>query len=308
MRKIKKGKKRSIQDVSPKQLPLPPFMIGATKAKFLGRNVEFEGFRDKQNVAQAKLTKTWSSMTFLDDNRDIDDGDVKRLAESIKKEGQLQPIVLNENWEIIEGQHRVHACTLLDIPVLYVESTGATIQQTIIMNNNQKSWRNKDYLKCFSHKNHHNSSEYKKIANFFNTYGLNFSVSINLLAGNHKKSSTYSGGGTVRKAFRKGTFKIKSLQTAEKYAVQLKRLKSKVPNLVTNGKFCMAWVNMQDRISPDSEGSWSIITGVKQMEKNIDVLTHCKNQDSWDEGIVRAYNKGLNKKNKITCIKEVDGS
>ena len=227
---MKKRKKRSL-NISPKNLPLPSFMIGATKAKFLGKDVEFGTFRDKQNVAQAKLTKEWSSMTFLEDNRDIDDGDVKRLAESIKKEGQLQPIVLNEEWEIIEGQHRVHACMLLDIPVLYIESEGATIQQTIIMNNNQKSWRNKDYLKCFSHKNHYNSAEYKKISTFFNTYGLNFSVSINLLAGNHKKSSTYSGGGTVRKAFRKGTFKIKSLQTAEKYAVQLKKLKSKVPNL-----------------------------------------------------------------------------
>ena len=305
----KKRKKRSLgENIQPKKLPLPPFMIGATKAKFLGKDVEFENFRDRQNVANAKLTKNWSSMTFLEDNRNIDDGDVKRLAESIKNEGQLQPIVLNEKWEIIEGQHRVHACMLLDIPVLYIESDGATIQQTIIMNNNQKSWRHKDYLKCFSHKNHKNSAEYKKIQAFFNVYGLNFSVSINLLAGNHMKSSTYSGGGSARKAFKEGNFKIKSLQTAEKYASQLKRLKSKVPNLVINGKFCMGWVNMQDRISPDSIGSWSIITGVKQMEKNIDELTHCKNQDSWDDGVVRAYNKGLNKKNKITIIKEVDGS
>ena len=197
---------------------------------------------------------------------------------------------------------------LLDIPVLYIESKGATIQQTIIMNNNQKSWRNKDYLKCFSHKNHWNSAEYKKIQAFNDEYGLNFTVSINLLAGYHKKSSCYWGSGSARKSFRKGTFKIKSLQTAQKYAGQLKRLKSVVPNLVTNGKFCMAWVNMQDRISPDSQGSWSIITGVKQIERNVDELTHCKNQDSWDDGIVRAYNKGLNRKNKITITKEVDGS
>ena len=148
MKKGRKSKKRTL-DIQPKNLPMPPFMIGATKAKFLGHDVEFEGFRDKQNVASAKLTKNWSAMTFLKDNRDIDDGDVKRLAESIKNEGQLQPIVLNEKWEIIEGQHRVHACQLLDIPILYVISVGATIKQTIVMNNNQKSWRNKDYLKCF---------------------------------------------------------------------------------------------------------------------------------------------------------------
>ena len=302
----KKRKKRSLgENIQPKKLPLPPFMIGATKAKFLGKDVEFENFRDKQNVANAKLTKNWSSMTFLEDNRNIDDGDVKRLAESIKNEGQLQPIVLNEKWEIIEGQHRVHACMLLDIPVLYIESDGATIQQTIIMNNNQKSWRNKDYLKCFSHKNHYNSAEYKKIENFFNTYSLNFSVSINLLAGNENKKSSFTGGGTARKAFKEGNFQIKDLQKAEKYGSQLKRLKAKVPKLVGIGKFCTAWVAIQNRISPDSEGSWSIITAVKQMEKNAGEFKACNNQESWDAAMVKAYNHGLNLKNKITVTKDL---
>ena len=31
----------------------------------------------------------------------------------------------------------------------------------------------------------------------------------------------------------------------------------------------------------------------------------CNNQDSWDVGVLEAYNKGLNKKNKIKITKEV---
>ena len=300
----KKGKKRTL-DIQPKQLPLPPFMIGATKARFLGRDVAFSTFREKQNLENARLTKNWSKMTFLADNRDIDDGDVKRLAESIKNEGQLQPIVLNEKWEIIEGQHRVHACQLLDIPILYVISAGATIKHVIIMNNNQKSWRNKDYLKCFSHKNHKNSAEYKKIGAFMKEYGLNFSISINLLAGNETKKSSFTGSGTARKAFKEGNFQIKDLQKAEKYGSQLKRLKAKVPKLVGIGKFCTAWVSIQDRISPDSDGSWSIITAVKQIEKNAGEFVGLVNQESWDAAMVKAYNHKLNLKNKITVTKEM---
>jgi len=300
----KKKKKRSL-NILPKKLPLPPFMIGATKAKFLGQDIKFATFKDKQNVTAARLTKNWDKMSYLADNRDTDDGAIKRLADNIQKFGQLQPIVLNENWHIIEGQHRVKACKLLDIPVLYVESIGATIKEVIVMNNNQQSWRNKDYLKCFSHKNHKNSSEYKKIKAFFETYGLNFSVTINLLAGYEKKASSYTGSGTARKAFIEGNFKIKSLESAEKYGNQLKRLKSKVSMLVQNGKFCMAWVTMQNNIAPDSEGTFSMMTGVKQMEKNIDQFKTCKNQDSWDDAIVHAYNKGLNAKNKLTINKRV---
>jgi hypothetical protein len=303
----KKKKKRSL-NISPKKLPLPPFMVSASKAKFLGQDIKFATFKDKQNVTMARLTKSWDKMSYLEDNRDTDDGAIKRLAENIQKFGQLQPIVLNENWHIIEGQHRVKACKLLDIPVLYVESFGATIKEVIVMNNNQQSWRNKDYLKCFSHKNHRNSSEYKKIKAFFDTYGLNFSVSINLLAGYERAASSYTGSGKARKAFIEGNFKIKSLESAEKYGNQLKRLKSKVNQLVQNGKFCMAWVMMQNNIAPDSEGTFSMMMGVKQMEKNYDEFKSCKNQDSWDDAIVAAYNKGLNAKNKLTIIKRVGGS
>ena len=298
---MSRKKRKSSVNVVSKQMKLPSFMITATKAKFLGHDVKFDSYRDKQTIANAKVTKDWKNLKFLEDNRDIDDGAVKRLAESIKKFGQLQPIVINEKWEVIEGQHRVRACKLLGIPVLYVISEGATIKEVILMNNIQRGWLNRDYLKCFCHLNHKNHDEYRKMKTFFEDYGLNFSVSINLLAGGF----TYTGGGKANTAFKDGNFKIKDLKKAEKYASQLKRLKGSIPMLVKIGKFCMAWVRVQNMISPNSEGTWSIITGVKQMEKNIDEFKACRNQDSWDEAVIAAYNKGLNQKNKIKITKEI---
>jgi len=298
---MSRKKRKSSVNVVSKQMKLPSFMITATKAKFLGHDVKFDSYRDKQTIANAKVTKDWKNLKFLADNRDIDDGAVKRLAESIQKFGQLQPIVINEKWEVIEGQHRVRACKLLGIPVLYVISEGATIKEVILMNNIQRGWLNRDYLKCFCHLNHKNHDEYRKMKTFFEDYGLNFSVSINLLAGGF----TYTGGGKANTAFKDGNFKIKDLKKAEKYASQLKRLKGSIPMLVKIGKFCMAWVRVQNMISPNSEGTWSIITGVKQMEKNIDEFKACRNQDSWDEAVIAAYNKGLNQKNKIKITKEI---
>ena len=299
MRSKRKSKKRSL-DVVSKQLKLPSFMIAATKAKFLGHNIKFSDFRDKDTIANAKVTKDWEKLKFLADNRDIEDGAVKRLAESINKFGQLEPIVINEKWEIINRQHRAKACKLLDIPVLYVISEGATIKEVILINNIQRGWVNRDYLKCFCHSNHNNHLEYRKIGKFLDDYGLNFSVSINLLAGNWNYQ-----GGPASDAFKKGNFKIKDLRKAEKYASQLKKLKGSVPNLVQTGKFCMGWVRVQNMISPNSEGTWSIITGVNQMEKNIEEFKACRNQASWDEAVVAAYNKGLAKKNKIKITKEI---
>jgi len=216
----KKKRKLTIgfKPYKPMNVPMPDFMIGSTKAKFLGHDVKFNSYKDQQTISNVRLTKDWERLNFLEDNRDTDDGDVKRLAESIKKNGQLQPIVINEKWQICEGQHRVRACMLLDIPVLYIISDGATIQDTILMNNNQKSWKNRDYLKCFSHKNHKNHQEYRKVKKFFDDYNLNFSVSINLLSGNF----VYHGGGNSNKAFKEGKFKIKNLHAVKNMVVNLK--------------------------------------------------------------------------------------
>ena len=299
-RKSKKTSKKRSLDVVSKQMKLPPTMIEATKAKFLGHDVQFGDIRDKHTIANAKVTKNWDNFKFLEDNRDTDDGAVKRLAESINEFGQLQPIIINEKWDVIDGGHRVKACKLLGIPVLYVISEGATIREVILMNNIQRGWLNRDYLKCFCHPNHHNYLEYRKIRKFLDEYGLNHSVSINLLSGGF----SYQGG-PASAAFKTGKFQIKDLRKAEKYASQLKKLKAKVPTLVKIGKFCMSWMRVQTSISPTSEGSWNVLTAIKQMEKNFDEFKACRNQDSWDEAVVAAYNKGLNWKNKIKITKEI---
>ena len=44
-----------------------------------------------------------------------DFGDIKSLAESISAVGLLQPIVINENNELIDGQRRIKACMQLGI-------------------------------------------------------------------------------------------------------------------------------------------------------------------------------------------------
>jgi len=300
MKKNKRTSKKRFLDVVSKQMKLTPLMIEATKAKFLGQDLKFGDIRDKHIIANAKVTKDWTNFKFLEDNRDIDDGAVKRLADSIKQFGQLQPIIINEKWEIIDGQTRVDACKLLGFPVLYVISEGATIKEVILMNNIQRGWLNRDYLKCFCHSNHNNHLEYRKIRKFLDEYGLNHSVSINLLAG-----CFWYQGGAASAAFKTGKFQIKDLRKAEKYGSQLKKLKAKVPNLVSIGKFCMAWVRVQSAISPTSPGSWNVITAIKNMEKNSEKFIACNNQDSWDEAVVAAYNKGHNPKKKIKITKEI---
>ena len=76
----KKKRKLTIgfKPYKPMNVPMPDFMIGSTKAKFLGHDVKFNSYKDQQTISSVRLTKDWERLNFLEDNRDTDDGDVKR--------------------------------------------------------------------------------------------------------------------------------------------------------------------------------------------------------------------------------------
>ena len=106
--------------------------------------------------------KNLTKFSLLDNNRNINKNHVNMLVVSIRKKGQLMPIVVNEEKEVIEGQHRLKACEELGIPVAYIIMAQTTSKDISMINNSQKSWSTNDYLKHFSHSSHNNNAPYKK--------------------------------------------------------------------------------------------------------------------------------------------------
>ena len=158
------------------------------------------------------------------------------------------------------------------------------------MNNSQKGWKNKDFLKHFSHKKHSNCGEYKKIVKFFNTYSLPFSIGIILLADYNSLESGKDRG--PMPSFRDGSFKVINLEDANTKAGQLIKFKTTVPNLVKINKFCIAFL----RVSQVE--NFSIRTAYERISKNSKKFDHCNNQDDWVEAMVAAYNYNLVTKGK----------
>ena len=266
----------------------------------LGRKIDFKNVKN-QVAVKVLYEKNHSKFTLLDDNRDIDKTHVALLVVSMKKNGQLMPIVVNEKLEVIEGQHRLQACMELDIPVAYIISIKASSKDVAIMNNSQKGWKNKDFLKHFSHKNHSNCAEYRKVKRFFDTYPLPFAIGVMLLAGWNSYESGSKAG--PMPSFRDGTFKINDLLDAETKAGQLVKLKSIVPHLVKINKFCVAFLRVS-RLE-----NFSIKTCYDQVGKNFNKFNHCNNQEDWIEAMVTAYNhklvtKGKKAHKKISIRKE----
>jgi len=190
--------------------------------KWQGRTIPMLGYQydvnklkdDSTCNTQVKYTTDYSKFKLMPDNRDVDKKHVADLIINIRKRGQLQPILVNEKGEVLDGQRRLQACKLLGIPVMYLLSYKTTIKDVILINTSQRSWVNLDYLKCFSHENHWNHLEYRKISKFQKEYTLKFDVCIFLLAGKFLNSSS----GNYMKEFQLGNFKVADLEKAQKHA------------------------------------------------------------------------------------------
>ena len=261
----------------------------------VGYNYKIDKLKNDSKINTDVLyTQDYSKFKLMEDNRDVDDSHVAELVVSIRKRGQLQPIIINEKNEIIDGQRRFTSCKILGIPVMYIVSYKTTIKDVLLINTSQKSWNRHDYLKAYSHNNHWNHAEYRKISTFLKTYSLKFDIALFLLYGQPIQHSAGKG----LKDFKMGDFKVENLEAAQRHANQLMKIKAFAPNLVDIGKFCKAFLKVS--LIDD----FSYVVAYKQLEKNTKKFDKCQNQEDWDEAMVRAYNFDLKRPNKRISIKK----
>lgn len=128
------------------------------------------------NESEHKIYKTTDYAIFkkLLGNRDVTESRVSAIKESILRIGyQPSPIIVNEKFEIIDGQGRFEACKALNLPILYVIKHGLTINDCISMNIKMKNWSERDYINCYARKG---IRDYIELENMMNEFpALNWS-------------------------------------------------------------------------------------------------------------------------------------
>lgn len=97
-------------------------------------------------------TTNYDLFSFMDNNRNISHGLINRIIESINKIGYIEsrPIIVNESFIIIDGQHRFEACKKLGLPIFYAIENLDINEAMILLNKNQLIWRLQDYVKSWS--------------------------------------------------------------------------------------------------------------------------------------------------------------
>lgn len=97
-------------------------------------------------------TTNYDLFSFMPNNRKIVKGLLNRIIESINKMGYLEsrPIIINELFVIIDGQHRFMACKILGLPIFYAIENVDINEAMILLNKNQLIWRLQDYVNSWA--------------------------------------------------------------------------------------------------------------------------------------------------------------
>lgn len=115
------------------------------------------------------LTSDYKIFKSITSNREVDSKHIKKLVESIGKKNLLyiRPLLVNENMEVIDGQHRLEACMILKIAVPYMICPGLLKEDIHFLNSVQKNWTTMDFINYFTIEDKSGYREFSKLANAY---------------------------------------------------------------------------------------------------------------------------------------------
>lgn len=135
-------------------------------------------------------------------NRKMSQPHINRLIDAISQDASVisyNPIVVNEKYEVVDGQHRLEAIKKLGLPVHYIQEEGLTLANVQSLNAMSKVWSPMDYARSYSELGNKN---YKLYIDFKIEFKLNHDVLRAFLSLDKP---------TTVEMFRHGMFKVPSV-------------------------------------------------------------------------------------------------
>lgn len=240
---------------------------------------------ETQNIPQCRVTSNYSIFSFLDGNRSIKDGRVAKIKRSIEMVGYIpSPIVVNEKFQIIDGQGRFAALKELGLPVCYIVIPGLSVEHCVAMNINQTNWTLTDYIESYAAQGNEN---YLRFLSLYEKHpSINVIPAATIATGNVAQvdqTAVRSGRFTVTAERLKTADKI--LTWVEKNLVDLKgKVKGRFDYLVLASAFCLEHTDAnQDRLATairenvyDIMPLASVAFAVKEIERVYNKRLSCK--------------------------------
>ena len=231
-------------------------------------------------VNKVYRTNDYSLFSKLDGNRNVNKAHIVRLKKSIKEESLCVPIIVNEKYEIIDGQHRFSCWESLMMPIYYIVVEGYGLRQVQRINANSMNWKLMDYAESYCDLGNKHYCKYKE---FKAKYNLGDYESIAMLQGNTK------GSGTNFARFRDGLFKINHWRNACRQAEQINKV-SEFYDGYKRRAFVFAMIHLLNHDSCDFN---QLLRKIKLKRAE---MFDCTNTEQYVILLNKIYNHGQSKK------------
>jgi len=167
-------------------------------------------------------------------NRELKRTKVIKLRDEIKQNNRISsyPIIVNSNFQIIDGQHRFVALVELGLEICYVVDDTFDIKGIAKSNTMPDKWKSDNYLSAYRELG---IADYETFANFMETYDTNFTVTLVLFHGK------FTGG--LYRDFAEGKFKATNLKRAIKWIKKVHEFKKYIQDIHKDRHFVRAILN-----------------------------------------------------------------
>lgn len=239
-------------------------------------------------------TYDYGKFCILDSNRAVNDAHVARLVESMSEEYLLSPITVNEDFYIIDGQHRYYAAMKMGLPIRYIMAEGYGSEQMKRFNINSSNWGKKEYLDHYVKEGH---PEYLKLKSFMDKYpdfALTVALSIVCDSGTAKQKRI-NGKAVLTKNFDRGLLQIKDYDKAVKVAEALMQIKPHYESFNKAGFANVIRILLKDVNYNHSH----MVKKFKLHKNNPDLVYTCAKQTMVWDMLKALYNFGDPRKNRV---------
>jgi len=225
-------------------------------------------------TTQIFITRDYSLFKKLKGNRNLNKLNLKKITRSIEKVHIPIPIVVNENYEIIDGQHRLEVCKNLGYPVYYIMIEGMTLDDVKLLNTNSQGWKLGDYLDSFCEEDNHT---YLEVKSFVDEYGFSIVDSLTML------SNTKSNRGEQQEKFKLGVYNIKNKSKAIETADKMLEVKPYFPRYKSRSFFLAMSEMFHNK-------DYSHKKFIKKLSQYPTKLKPCSNKYEYLKNIEEIYN------------------
>lgn len=161
--------------------------------------------------SETRVTHNYDIFKCYPSSRDIRPNKVAIIKDSMSQHDLRNPLIVNEKFYIIDGNHTLHVRKLLKLDVPFTIIHGLTEADIPRFNINRTSWDANDYAKHYAVSGNEN---YTRFREFCAKYNLSAQIAMAMLDNQGVKS----------KVFNSGLFEITNMSNAVKKANKLNEL------------------------------------------------------------------------------------